>query len=736
MNRKHRTAWGLSMGLAMLVAAPGFVGAADKPAAEGSFTVGSQWWDLSQPEAKYEEYREVPQGTFLRDFSFRQGEKRHLLRLSGANVFKNDQSVAMAYWNGGKVRIDLDYNQIPHNISSITRTPYAEVSPGVLTLPDTLQATNQSNRSFGTTAQKDARYVAAMRDALLNARRIGMGFRTDIARARLRVRPAAGWQYEMKGSRRNRSGTKPYGAPFGFSSAIEIWEPISQSMLDATARLSYQRVKKNNGMSLQFTGGVSAFDNKIDKLVWDNPKRISDSTYASAYSPGDGSVRGQMDLYPDNRSVFGNVALGLTFGTKVALNATGGIAQNTQDDPWLPYTVNTAIAQVDTFPLPGTNTDAKVTITNANLNMAWRVMPDATLNGRYRLYDYKNKTEEHIFDGYVRMDQVWEPFQEISEGVEYKDQTAGVDADWSPNRKISVAGTVEQVMLDRPDREYKKTKEMVLQGTVHLRPATGWHMKGRVRHGNREERSGGEFDSTGYLDGSTLIEQPGMKKYDLAPRVRDRYEASIAYSPSEKWSLSVGGTSLRDDYEGSELGLLKEKERTGTVGVEFQPTDRLQLMGSVGWVKNETSQASRESGATVVLSDTTRWTAELTDETIYWSAGFAWSAPRGKWGLSGIFDINRAPSTYDLANFKKTAVSLPSTEYRRQTATVELRYQLLSSTSLLGEWAWEEYDVKDLSTENVPLIFPLTGSSNAIFLGDSVLDYRAQRVAVLLRRTF
>ena len=131
-----------------------------------------------------------------------------------------------------------------------------------------------------------------------------------------------------------------------------------------------------------------------------------------------------------------------------------------------------------------------------------------------------------------------------------------------------------------------------------------------------------------------------------------------------------------------------------------------------------------------------RWTAELTDETVTWSAGFAWSAPGGKWGLSGLFEANRAPSTYDLANFKKTAVSLPSTEYRRQSATVELRYQLLSSTSLLGEWAWEEYDVNDISTEEIPLIFPLTGSSNAIFLGDSVLDFRANRVALLLRRTF
>ncbi len=42
----------------------------------------------------------------------------------------------------------------------------------------------------------------------------------------------------------------------------------------------------------------------------------------------------------------------------------------------------------------------------------------------------------------------------------------------------------------------------------------------------------------------------------------------------------------------------------------------------------------------------------------------------------------------------------------------------------------------DFSSEDIPLLFPLTGAANAVFLGDSVLDYRANAVALVITRSF
>ena len=51
-------------------------------------------------------------------------------------------------------------------------------------------------------------------------------------------------------------------------------------------------------------------------------------------------------------------------------------------------------------------------------------------------------------------------------------------------------------------------------------------------------------------------------------------------------------------------------------------------------------------------------------------------------------------------------------------------------------YGWEEYDTDDWAVTNVPLLFPLTGAASAVFLGNSAQNYRAHRVALLLRHTF
>ena len=67
---------------------------------------------------------------------------------------------------------------------------------------------------------------------------------------------------------------------------------------------------------------------------------------------------------------------------------------------------------------------------------------------------------------------------------------------------------------------------------------------------------------------------------------------------------------------------------------------------------------------------------------------------------------------------------------------VDAGYHWLKSVTLVGRYGWEQYDVVDFATNNVPLIFPTTGASNAIFLGDSSIPYRATRLALLAKYTF
>jgi len=74
--------------------------------------------------------------------------------------------------------------------------------------------------------------------------------------------------------------------------------------------------------------------------------------------------------------------------------------------------------------------------------------------------------------------------------------------------------------------------------------------------------------------------------------------------------------------------------------------------------------------------------------------------------------------------------------YHRHELVAEAHWRWQSHSSVIGRWGWEQYDTNDWATTNVPLIFPTTGPTTAFYLGDSSLNYIAQRVAVLVQYTF
>ena len=92
-----------------------------------------------------------------------------------------------------------------------------------------------------------------------------------------------------------KHGTQPWFASFGFSAADELPGPLDHSTTDVGAALEWSNPR--GVVKVGWDG--SWFRNDVSTLVWDNPIRATDFTYASAYSPGEGTSQGRMDLWPD-----------------------------------------------------------------------------------------------------------------------------------------------------------------------------------------------------------------------------------------------------------------------------------------------------------------------------------------------------------------------------------------------------------------------------------------------------
>lgn len=705
-------------------------------AAESELFFGAQWWDQTAPDAKYQEFSQVPRGTFVQSFLLRDWSGRNSVALWGANAIRTDQASKFTWANGARWRVDLGYAKIPHTFSQIAHWGWAENAPGVFTLPDTLQARNQQ---LPDSTGKPFYYTPRMLDFLGQAPPIDLGFDTKVSTLRLRARPARGWQFEVRGTNRKRSGLKPYALDFGFSTALENPEPIDQRMVDADVVASYQRDR----LSAQASAGLSTFDNAISTLRVDNPKRITDRI------GGDGPIAGALDLYPDNRVVRGSLALAYLLPKRSAIAATLSMAQGKQNDDFLPFTSNSALAQSSLDSLPARSLDAKTVQLNGDVRLT--TSPAKGLDGALRFHytDYDNQTRELNFIGQAPYDVSWQRYIEQNNHIQSNKQwQTGLDLDYAVMPQVKVGVIAEYRVRDRTEREVEKDKETVLGGRANMRTTNGLAVNARYTRGDRklDEFRLDEYEglkqrlavgsTSGLFDSLGFIEQPGLRRFDVADRIQDNATVGASCLLNDRLEVSGSYSFLRNDFKGdTTLGLQEEKVQTVASSATFHVNDQLDLTGGYGLGITETDQRSRSSPQVMSFSSDSTWTANLRDDERFVFAGFDWATTQTL-ALAASYQLSRNKSKFDLDNGLKNAADLPRTSYSRHELVLDARWRWLENTTIVGRWGWEEYDVNDWATNDVPLLFPLTGAANAIFLGDSSKGYRAHRLALLVKHSF
>ena len=692
------------------------VGWSTSAAADGYVEFGTGGWYQSADEAKYQEFSEAPRGFFVDKFLYRDKFLGGRATLWGTNAIRADQQLGGTY-RAPRWSAQVEYVQVPHNISFVSRTGYTLIQQAVQVLPDSLQRQNQENSGA---------YVQTMTDFLNTASGYNLGIRTDDLSAKVRARPGQGLKVELIGSRKNRTGGKPYGATFGFSNAIEAIEPIRQSMADAMGRVSYTQKR----VTVEGYGGYSAFQNENNYLYWENPKRYTDAVGNPA--------KGLLDLYPENQQVRLGGSVGIQFPRRTAFTGSLQWAQTKQDDEWLPYTINSAVLQPDTFPLPGTNTDGKAnTLTyDARLTAHPQAMVGGTL--RYHRNEYKNETPSWTFAGQVPYDGTWAAGQYEAHPFGNTQAVYGVDVDVNPVRQVGLFGTYEHITRERTFREVAKDQEDAVEGKIVLKPRPTLQASARVRHGDRQAD---DFELEDYENASgVFVEQPTLRRYDVADRKQDLVDASISWTGMERLILTATVSYVENDYESSSLGLADDLRRMASIDGSWIATDRLDVSGSFGWGYMYSNQLSRRSPTgTVQQADSLGWQARLSDEYVSADANVTFQAIPDRLTLTARGYYERSPGTFRLTGtgpYPNPAFDLPGTVYRRQGVGLEAMYDLKQNSQVGVRWGWEQFDATDFAAEDVPLLFPTTGTSNAIFLGDSILDYRANALAIVMKRTF
>jgi MtrB/PioB family decaheme-associated outer membrane protein len=717
----------------------------------GQIDFGAQLTDTDTNSSKFREYRDVRNGVVFPYFRLFGQNSEMRFDLSAENIGQGDGRYRLMT-ELEPVRVKVDYNLIKHRFGNDARTLLHEAAQDRLVIDDTIQRANQTaiETQFGA-SKAGVNYpflLGLVTPELAAANRLDLALLRQRGLIEMSLTPGQPVDVKLSYFQERRTGNRAAGTSFGFGNVVESPEPINYRTEDWGASAEYAR---SWGL---VRGAVhyNTFNNANDTLTFDNPFRVTDSTDASAYTgPASGSIagpsRGRIDLSADNKAVTASLGFILRLPANSRFTADFSGSRWTQNRPFMPYTINSAIGTAsnpaspfkadDPANLPARSLDGKIDIGSLSLAFTSRPMPNLGFSARLRIYDLSNKTQQIDFPGYVRFDAVWEAIPRVNVPYGYK-RTQGdatVSYDFGP---VTVEGGYRYLQWDRTFRETNQTRENTVIGALNLH-ALGWALlRASYEKGWRDR---GAYDYTRSEDASfqepapAPTNLPSLRRFDQARRDLDRFNGLLQLTPGGgDVTVSLSYWSAKEDYNreavvdasGLRYGLLNVKYESFTAEADYSPGERWSVYGFYTRENNKNFQRGRQSGAAPSTSVLDDWTADVKDKSDSFGIGanallvpdkldarvFArYQKVDGNNNLmsppGGAPDVGFATANFD--------------DTRIWTVSAELTYHLAASWNLaLGGWL-EEYRVTDSATTGLTNYVP-----GSFFLAANDGNYKAR----------
>ncbi|MBI4539935.1 MAG: MtrB/PioB family decaheme-associated outer membrane protein [Gemmatimonadetes bacterium] len=705
--------------------------AAQVPNRRGEVQFGSRQIYGEVGSSKFLEYRSIPEGLFLSRFSMDLDwpDQGYYLSLWGRDPLEGDQTFRLAAGRSGRLAFTFNFDKTPHLFSTAGRSLYSRTGPGVFTIPDQIQndlktilATDTDRTLPGV--QPDLAALRAVMEGV--AQPVDLGLRREKGTASLRYTPTPGWDFQVQYSLENQRGARPFGATFSFNPA-EQPEPIDYKTHEIRANVE----RSGNGWAIQLGYSGSLYRNEVDALVFDNPFQPIDQ----AGNPS----RGRMDLYPDNAAHQGTVSAAVSLPLQSRLTATAAYGVFSQNDPFVPFTINPTVANVPA--LPARSADAQIKTTLFNSSLTTRPVPGLSVSMRYRLYDRSNETPSLVFPGYVRTDQVLTAVARRNLPIAYSRQNASLDASWQILGPITVRGGYEWEGWEREFRESLTTDENTLSGAVDVTEGGWLFLRAAFR---RSDRTVEDYHAEHVLHEAFPAGEPAgtlepleeLRKFDQAARDRTRAELIARLTPGDKLSLSASYTLTDDDYHESEYGVSKNKGHGPAVELSYSLSPRLTVFAEYAREENTWNMRSRQRqpGNDKLIND---WLSDIRDRVDTYGAGLSGQLLPEKLALDLTYNLSDGTGQTNTwtplkPDIVTTAANYPGIVSDQHVFNAALRYYFGPGLETRLDYRFEKYDQVDFALDRMtPFMgFVEAASAGTFWLGGIRPDYRAHVLSV------
>ncbi|MGR8947205.1 MAG: MtrB/PioB family decaheme-associated outer membrane protein [Gammaproteobacteria bacterium] len=655
--------------------------------------------------------------------------------LAGGNLGLESRYIDAEFGNQGAYAAHFHYQGLPHYRFDDARTPFLGAGTANQTLPVNWIAANTTSGLRNLFGNLTGRTIETKRE------QYGGGLSWIFAK---------GWELSGKYQRETKDGRDTMAAIFGTNGgnprgAILV-TPIDYSTDIANVSLAY------TGRTAQFSLAyhLSLFRNDNESLSWDNA--FLRLPFGNTWAPGTdfaSGVRGQLALAPDNQAHRVSAAGGYKLGMTSHLTANVSYGWMTQNERFLPYTINPNL--MVPAALPRGDLDGRIETTHVNLGFSTRPTRKLDLRATYVYDKQDNETPRDIYQLVVNdsANQGALLTSNARRNTPYSFTTHrfGIDAGYRLPARSKLTLGYQYERRDRDFTEVESTDEHT--GRVKLWSALGNYASGWIKYEHAERRGSTYVTNRPFLSGhnpayiatlapqAQFVNDPLLRKYNYADRDRDDVSATVNLIPVDTLSLSFSGKYGQDDYVESRLGLREREDASVTLDAAYSPNKSLTSYAFVTHERLSYEQNGYQRAAVSLFPGIPRdpapcascgfWSAETVDKINTVGAGSKWTVIKDKLNLK--FDYTYSSSVTDIepnASPNIDFLGLPALTSTLHRFAITSEYEATKQLGVRLSYLFEHLNIDDFAVNGV---LPDT-LANIISLGGGGLDYDVHVVGV------
>jgi MtrB/PioB family decaheme-associated outer membrane protein len=562
--------------------------AATEDEIHGEWVVGDQYYAATdnRDSAKFQEFRDVPNGFVAERFALSWTPKaRAYFDLDAVDIGQDDQRLNVEFGRTDVWRGTVRWVENPRRWTDSAVSLFGQ-SGDLFTLEDSFQSAVRT-AAASTLPAGDADSNGewdpgtkgfVIENAILSsATPVSVGHQRKQGTLAFEYTPTRHWTFGIAGDRERRQGTAPQSLGMYFALApAEVAAPLDFRTDTGTASAEYASKRFDVAVGLS----TSRFETGHKSLTWDDQLFLVDEAVnVNTANPG----HGRMTLGVDNRMQRLSARAGVNLPGHTRLDASFASGKTTQDDAFLPMTVNSLLVA---SPLPAASFDGEYRTQMAQLRVTSRPTRLLRWDAWWRSYEVDNRSPELTFLDTVNTDYQFPlcgnvnlpcdangndvlddrlPRRNLPYG--YKREAAGAKVGLRPVGWFQGSLSYEQ---EEMKREFSAVTDSTEDDTrLRLDFDADWiTLRTTLR---RQERRADGYDAQ-YLEESFPNGEPnvaaaneGSRRFYWTDRDRDSLMVQVEVSPDERWSIYAETTRYSDDYFDPETGL--------PIGSTFQITE-------------------------------------------------------------------------------------------------------------------------------------------------------------------